>query len=112
MGARHGEDTRAPQKNINQRWVAPQAQSLCFAEQRRQLQCSHQIHLRWFTSSTKSATIHRRMAVRDTPSTVWAAPPDGNGPGGPNGPPRGPSRQSNAATSAARRAAQCLRRRG
>ena len=40
--------------------VDPHAQSLCFAVQRRQLQCSHQIHFRWFTSSTNSATIHSK----------------------------------------------------
>jgi hypothetical protein len=40
--------------------VEPHPQSLCFAVQLRQLQCSHQIHFRWFTSSTKSATIQRR----------------------------------------------------
>ena len=80
-GAGH-EDAKPPRKHrgrplsqpgdryryMNQRAVAPQAQSLCFAVHRRQLQCSHQIHLRWFTSSTKSATIQRRISVRDTPT--------------------------------------------
>src|SRR5581483_12515201 len=88
------------QKNINQRAVAPQAQSLCFAVQRRQLQCSHQIHLRWFTSSTKRATIQRRIEVRVTLPTVWVTRGGGNGPGGPIAPAGGPS-QTAAATSAA-----------
>jgi len=56
-----------------QREVAPQEQSLCFTEQARQLQYSHQIHLRWFTSRTKRATIQRRICVRDTSSNVSAA---------------------------------------
>jgi hypothetical protein len=56
-----------------QRAVAPQAQSLCFTVQARQLQCSHQIHFRWFTSSTNRATIQRRISVRDTSSNVSAA---------------------------------------
>ncbi|SRR5579862_1206483 len=77
--------------NIFQRAVAPQAQSLCFAEQWRQLQYSHQIHFRWFTSSTKSATIQRRIWVCDMQPTVGATPHAGNGPGGPNGPPGGPT---------------------
>jgi hypothetical protein len=51
---------------MSQRDVAPQAQSLCFTVHARQLQCSHQIHLRWFTSSRKRATIQRRISVRDT----------------------------------------------
>ena len=49
--------------------VAPHAQSLCATVQARQCQCSHQIHLRWFTSRMKRATIHRRIWVRDTVST-------------------------------------------
>jgi len=53
-----------------QRDVAPQEQSLCFTLQRRQFQYSHQIHLRWFTSSAKSATIQMRISVRDTLSNV------------------------------------------
>jgi len=52
-------------RNIIQRAVAPQPQSLCFAAQWRQSQYSHQIHLRWFTSSRKSAAIQRRISVRD-----------------------------------------------
>jgi hypothetical protein len=68
---------------MSQRAVDPQAQSLCFTEQARQLQYSHQIHLRWFTSRTKRATIHRRISVRDTMPNVsarlrpgqWAARP-------------------------------------
>jgi hypothetical protein len=55
-----------------QREVAPQEQSLCFTEQARQLQYSHQIHLRWFTSRIRSATIQRRICVRDTSSNVSA----------------------------------------
>jgi hypothetical protein len=55
---------------MSQRDVAPQAQSLCFTVHARQLQCSHQIHLRWFTSSRKRATIHRRIWVCDTLSNV------------------------------------------
>ena len=78
--------------NIFQRAVAPQPQSLCFAEQWRQFQCSHQIHFRWFTSSTNSATIHRRITVRDTLPTVDPDGWTGNGPGGPKAPPSGPSR--------------------
>jgi hypothetical protein len=31
---------------MTQERVAPQAQSLCFTEHARQLQCSHQIHFR------------------------------------------------------------------
>ena len=46
--------------------VVPQPQSLCFAQHLRQFQFSHQIHLRWFTSSTKRATIQRRICVLDT----------------------------------------------
>ena len=46
--------------------VVPQPQSLCFEEHLRQFQFSHQIHLRWFTSSTKRATIQRRICVFDT----------------------------------------------
>jgi len=46
--------------------VVPHAQSLCFAVHFRHDQFSHQIHLRWFTSSTKSATIQRRICDRDT----------------------------------------------
>ena len=67
-----------------QRAVAPQPQSLCFVLHFRQLQCSHQIHLRWFTSSVKRATIQSRISVRDTSSNVsahicapqWAARPN------------------------------------
>ena len=55
-----------------QRAVDPHAQSLCFELQLRQSQCSHQIHLRWFTSSVKRATIQRRISVRDTLSNVSA----------------------------------------
>ena len=57
-----------------QRAVAPQAQSLCRAVHARQVQCSHQIHLRWFTSSRKRATIQRRISVRDTLSNVSTSP--------------------------------------
>ena len=55
-----------------QREVLPQAQSLCFTVHARQLQCSHQIHFRWFTSSTKRATIQRRISVRVTVFNVSA----------------------------------------
>src|SRR5207248_3023205 len=55
-------------------------------------QNSHQIHLRWFTSSMKSATIQSRISERDTQPTVRATRPTGNGPGGPNGPALGPRR--------------------
>ena len=51
---------------MTQRDVRPQAQSLCFTVHARQLQNSHQIHLRWFTSRTKRATIQMRISVRDT----------------------------------------------
>jgi hypothetical protein len=62
-----------PYRYMSQRAVEPHAQSLCFALQARQLQCSHQIHLRWFTSSTTSATIQRRISFRDTVATLSAA---------------------------------------
>lgn len=57
---------------MTQRDVDPQAQSLCLASHARQLQCSHQIHLRWFTSRTKRATIQMRICVRDTVPKVSA----------------------------------------
>lgn len=57
---------------MTQRLVLPQAQLLCTTVQLRHVQYSHQIHLRWFTSSAKRATIHRRISVRDTPSNVSA----------------------------------------
>ena len=57
-----------------QRAVAPQPQSLCFVLHFRQSQYSHQIHLRWFTSSRKRATIQRRISVRDTLLNVSADP--------------------------------------
>ena len=57
---------------MTQREVFPQAQSLCFAVQARQAQYSHQIHLRWFTSRMKRATIQSRISVFDTPSNVSA----------------------------------------
>ena len=57
---------------MTQRLVRPQAQSLCFWEHLRQLQFSHQIHLRWFTSRMKRATIQRRISVFDTPFNVSA----------------------------------------
>ena len=59
---------------MSQRDVAPQAQSLCFTEHARQLQYSHQIHLRWFTSSRKRATIQRRISVCDTLLNVSTFP--------------------------------------
>ena len=55
---------------MTQERVAPHAQSLCFAEQLRQSQCSHQIHFRWLTSSTNNATIQSKIAVRDTDRKV------------------------------------------
>ena len=67
-----------------QREVAPQEQSLCFTVQRRQSQYSHQIHLRWFTSSTKSVTIQMRISVRDTLSNVSARASIGQWAGWPN----------------------------
>src|SRR3954447_14628788 len=57
---------------MSQRLVLPQEQSLCSTEQLRQLQYSHQIHLRWFTSRTKRATIQSMISVRDTVSNVSA----------------------------------------
>jgi hypothetical protein len=48
--------------------VAPHEQSLCFAEQERQSQCSHQIHFRCWISRTMRARIQRKIAVCDTPS--------------------------------------------
>jgi len=73
---------------MTQRLVCPQEQSLCTTVHARQCQCSHQIHFRWFTSSTKRATIQRRVSVRDTLSNVsaparigqWAARPNRSGP--------------------------------
>src|SRR3954447_4481088 len=76
-----------------QRDVPPQEQSLCFTVQRRQSQYSHQIHLRWFTSSTKSVTIQMRISVRDTLSNVWRPCGSGNGPGGPTSATHGPKRR-------------------
>ncbi len=52
---------------MTQRAVAPHEQSLCFAEQWRQSQYSHQIHFRCWISSASRARIHRRIAVLDTP---------------------------------------------
>jgi hypothetical protein len=65
-------DTRY--KYMTQRDVAPQAQSLWRTVHARQDQYSHQIHLRWFTSSRKRATIQRRISVRDTLFNVSADP--------------------------------------
>jgi hypothetical protein len=45
---------------------------LCATVQLRQFQNSHQIHLRWFTSRTKRATIQSMISVRDTLSNVSA----------------------------------------
>jgi hypothetical protein len=69
---------------MSQRDVAPQAQSLCFTEHARQLQYSHQIHLRWFTSSRKRATIQRRISVCDTLSNVSTPPSPEQWAGRPN----------------------------
>jgi hypothetical protein len=69
---------------MSQRDVAPQAQSLCFTEHARQLQYSHQIHLRWFTSSRKRATIQRRISVCDTLSNVSTPPTTEQWAGRPN----------------------------
>ena len=57
---------------MTQRLVRPQAQSLWATAQLRQVQNSHQIHLRWFTSRMKRATIQSRISVFDTPSNVSA----------------------------------------
>ena len=54
---------------MTQERVAPQEQSLCFAEQLRQSQYSHQIHFKWFNSSTRSARIQMKISVRDTRPT-------------------------------------------
>ena len=67
-------DGRGRYRYMIQRAVAPQAQSLCRTVHARQVQCSHQIHLRWFTSSTKRATIQRRISVRDTLLNLSADP--------------------------------------
>ena len=67
--------------------VVPHAQSLCFAVHFRHDQFSHQIHLRWFTSSTKRATIQRRISVRDTPSTYRYRGEHGMGRAAQKGPP-------------------------
>jgi hypothetical protein len=74
---------------MTQREVAPQLQSLCFTEQLRQSQYSHQIHLRWFTSSRKRATIHRRIWVCDTLPNVSAHPRRKQWAGRPKGRPAG-----------------------
>src|SRR5689334_4549556 len=58
---------------MTQREVFPQAQSLCATVQLRHVQYSHQIHLRWFTSSTKRATIQTMISVRDITSNVSAS---------------------------------------
>ena len=58
---------------MTQRLVRPQAQSLCTTAQLRHVQNSHQIHLRWFTSRMKRATIQSRISVFDTPSNVSAS---------------------------------------
>jgi len=57
---------------MTQRLVLPQAQSLWTTVQLRHVQNSHQIHLRWFTSRMKRATIQSRISVFDTPSNVSA----------------------------------------
>jgi hypothetical protein len=57
---------------MTQRLVLPQPQSLWATEQLLQFQNSHQIHLRWFTSRTKRATIQSMISVRDTVSNVSA----------------------------------------
>ena len=74
---------------MTQREVFPQAQSLCFTVHARQLQCSHQIHFRWFTSRTMRAAIQRRISVRDTMSNVSARLRNGQWAGWPNLPGRG-----------------------
>ena len=79
---------------MTQREVFPQAQSLCFAVQARQAQYSHQIHLRWFTSRTKRATIQRRICVCDTVFRPYRHPSgQSNGPGGPTFPALGPNEE-------------------
>jgi hypothetical protein len=60
---------------MTQRLVLPQAQSLWTTVQLRHVQNSHQIHLRWFTSRMKRATIQSRISVFDTPSNVSAYRP-------------------------------------
>ena len=55
-----------------QRLVLPQEQCLCVTAQLLHVQNSHQIHLRWFTSRMKRATIQSRISVFDTPSNVSA----------------------------------------
>src|SRR4051794_20778248 len=59
---------------MTQRLVWPQEQSLCATVQALQFQNSHQIHLRWFTSRTKRATIQSMISVRVTLSNVSAPP--------------------------------------
>jgi len=61
---------------MTQRLVWPQEQSLCATAQLPHVQNSHQIHLRWFTSRTKRATIQRRIWVCDTSPNVSASPVD------------------------------------
>jgi len=59
---------------MTQRLVEPQEQSLCTTVQLRHVQYSHQIHLRWFTSRMKRATIQSRIWVCDTSTNVSASP--------------------------------------
>ena len=73
---------------MTQRDVAPQEQSLCATVHARHCQCSHQIHFRWLISSTKSATIQRRISVRDTVPNVSAHSRAGQWAGRPNLPGR------------------------
>src|SRR3954463_7577901 len=58
---------------MTQRLVWPHEQFLCTTVQLRHVQNSHQIHLRWFTSRMKRATIQRRICVCVTASNVSAA---------------------------------------
>jgi hypothetical protein len=68
---------RSGYRYMTQRLVLPQEQSLWATEQLLQFQNSHQIHLRWFTSRTKRATIQSMISVRDTLSNVSARQPVG-----------------------------------
>jgi hypothetical protein len=66
---------RCGYRYMTQRLVLPQAQSLWATVQLLHVQNSHQIHLRWFTSRMKRATIQSRTSVFDTPSNVSVSPP-------------------------------------
>ena len=83
-----------------------QAQFRFFSRQRPQFHSESQIHFRWRTSVTKSATIQARSWVREKTSTFATCPTRRWSCNGPVGPFFGPSRprRARAARSAPRRA--------